>query len=195
MPSLSFGFKGKTLLARQAAASHAAELVTRISSATRQAIRTLIVRGISQGIPPRELAGEIRQLIGLTSPQQAAARAYKASLRRMGHSPQRVEALMETYVARKLRERALMIARTETMSALNQGKMLAARDAVDDGRLEQPEKTWVATPGLSTCCDACRKMDGKTIALDKMFSTPLGKVQAPPLHPHCRCTIAVTEGN
>ena len=71
---------------------------------------------------------------------------------------------------------AEMVARTEVARAQNQG-ILATYAAAGVERI-----TWVAS---SDACDYCAELDGETIDLGDDFD---GGVDAPPLHPNCRCT-------
>ena len=77
------------------------------------------------------------------------------------------------------RERAEMIARTETAIADVEGNLLAYEQS---GVVES--KKWITGAG---CCPLCDDLDGKIVPLAGNF--PGGK-KGPPLHPHCRCDIA-----
>lgn len=83
-------------------------------------------------------------------------------------------------------DRAEMIARTETMTASNQGTLTSWDQATEAGLLTGDElKEWIATSG---CCDECADLDGEQVALDADFSSG---DDAPPAHPNCRCTIGM----
>lgn len=71
--------------------------------------------------------------------------------------------------------RAVMLARTETMSAVNQATMSRYHKA----GVTQVE--WIAGAD-NRCCDQCLGYNGKTFDMDK--------VPAIPVHPNCRCTTA-----
>lgn len=80
-------------------------------------------------------------------------------------------------------DRADLIARTESMSAANEGQRQAWAQAVDDGYLTGDEqRVWIATEGA---CPECEALDGETADLDGEY--PDGS-DGPPLHPNCRCT-------
>jgi hypothetical protein len=103
------------------------------------------------------------------------------------------------------RERATMIARTESAYAYTEGRLEAAKESgVVIG------KRWLLSPDACEFCEAAARQYGaKTIPLDTPFytvgttltGTRGGKmrltyrdVQGAPLHPNCRCdVIAVTE--
>lgn len=189
---IDFSFDGKNLRAQAVAARRAAELVTGISEVTRAALRVLITRSIREGIPPYDAARIIVSMVGLTERQAAAVWTYRVSLINSGLSPAKVDLAVERYAKRKLRERAITIARTETMKALNAGALEAARQAKRDGLLgRNPQKEWIVA-GDEKTCPACAPMDGVQVPLKAPFVTILGSVQGPPLHPRCRCTQAIT---
>jgi SPP1 gp7 family putative phage head morphogenesis protein len=95
--------------------------------------------------------------------------------------------------------RAERIARTETLKTSNQATLWAYRQT---GYVTA--KIWVVNPGA---CEQCSYFDGKTVGLESNFlsvgeSYTIGEgddeqiyqnlyadVEAPPLHPNCRCTI------
>jgi len=79
--------------------------------------------------------------------------------------------------------RANMIARTETIRATNGGALYAYHQS---GVVK--EKMWY-TADDERRCPLCLKLNKKKIPFDDMFVSGGNKVQAPPLHPNCRCTI------
>ena len=103
------------------------------------------------------------------------------------------------------RERATMIARTESAYAYTEGRIEAAKESgVVIG------KRWLVSPDACEFCEAAARQYGaKTIPLDTPFYTvgttltgtaggtmrlTYRDVQGAPLHPNCRCdVIAVTE--
>ena len=91
-------------------------------------------------------------------------------------------------------ERADVIARTETMTASNQGQLEAWNQATDAGLLTGDEqKEWIVTPD-DRLCPYCEPLDGQQVPLNGVFKSDLGDVDAPPLHPRCRCTIGLVAG-
>jgi len=76
--------------------------------------------------------------------------------------------------------RAIRIARTETIAASNQGALEAYRQSE-----VVEKKEWYCAIDERTC-EECSAMHGEVVKLDDSFS---GGVNAPPLHPNCRCTI------
>jgi SPP1 gp7 family putative phage head morphogenesis protein len=76
--------------------------------------------------------------------------------------------------------RAVRIARTETISASNQGALQAYRQS---GAVEKKE--WLTAFDERTC-EECAAMNEEVVDINNNFSCG---VDAPPLHPSCRCAI------
>lgn len=170
-------------LAVQVARETAAGMVTAISAETRLAIQNVIRRSIEEGITYRDAAALIRQLIGLTAQASQAAMNYRQSLIDLGLARDKVRARVEQYAAKKLRERALSIARTEIMNATNGGQRVAWWQAADKGLLPpETQREFLVTPD-DRLCPRCRAMSGKRVPLRVSF--PGGN---PPIHTRCRCT-------
>ncbi len=186
-----FAFDGKNPDAQNAAVAQGGQAVRQISDQSRLAVRFLIHQGIRDGIPPARLARLIQQTVGLTARQARGVANLDRQLRRGGLKPSRVKARVEAYRNRQIRRRARNIARTETMGALNRGKLEAGRQATKDGLLNDPQKRWVLTPD-ERLCPLCAPLENETVPLEDSFSNGL---DAPPRHPQCRCTPSITEGD
>jgi SPP1 gp7 family putative phage head morphogenesis protein len=86
-------------------------------------------------------------------------------------------------------DRAEMIARTETMTAANEGQRQGWDQAVESGLLTGDEKKeWIAT-GDSNVCPQCDELDGTVVGLDEEYPNDGG--DGPPAHPDCRCTEGI----
>lgn len=77
------------------------------------------------------------------------------------------------------RERAEVIARTETAYADVEGNLEAYRQS---GVVQRKE--WITGDG---CCDLCDELDGVVVDLEDDFPNEGGS--GPPLHPNCRCDV------
>lgn len=201
------------------AEEHAAELVTSVTAETRDGLRQAVSRAFRDGIAPREAAKIIKQLVGLRPDQvdsvlnvrqrllDAMARAERTgktinvkipgqprgiNVPKGGLPPDRMSALLDRYAKRKLRERALLIARTETIAASNAGQQLQWAQAVTDGLLRGNEKQRWVVAFDERLCPICRQLHGQEVPLGQPFiSSTLGKITAPPAHPNCRCSIVL----
>lgn len=165
---------------------HAGARITEISELSRQAIRDLIERGVREGISPAALGRLIRSSIGLHSRQVRAVMNLRARMVADGKPADMIERAVERYMARLLRQRAEMIARTEIIRAETEGQLELWRQQVEARILDANTfKEWVVTPD-DRLCPQCEDMDGAKVPLDSDF---VGAESGPPLHPSCRCTV------
>jgi len=89
-------------------------------------------------------------------------------------------------------ERAELIARTETIRASNAGQQLAWEQATEEGLLTGNEsQEWITTPD-DRLCPICEPMDGVTVPLGESFDVAGDRIEGPPAHPNCRCTVGLT---
>jgi hypothetical protein len=83
--------------------------------------------------------------------------------------------------------RASLIARTESMTAVNEGQRDAWDQALEKGLLTEDNRVvWIAT---SDACPECEELDGEERTLDGEYPGDGG--DGPPLHPNCRCTEGI----
>lgn len=108
----------------------------------------------------------------------------------------KIQQMTDRYAERMLNHRAEVIARTETIRASNAGVQESWQQAQEQGYLvpERTRKVWIASVGDPRTCDHCESVpsdypDG--IEMDGEFETDIGTVDAPPLHPNCRCTVGL----
>lgn len=173
-------------LAIEVARQTAAGMVTAITAETRLALQNVIRRAIAEGFSYRDAARLIRQMVGLTAQASQAVLNYRSALLDLGLKRARVEAQVARYAAKKLRERATLIARTEIMQASNGGQVAAWRMAAENGLIPVDSlQRWMATPD-ARICPACEAMDGEEVSIQTSF--PGGN---PPRHPACRCTAVL----
>lgn len=169
----------------------AAALVTEITADTRAALNDTVATYIKQGVRPEVMAREIKGMIGLRSDQQQAALNYRAALEAQGIKAERIDRMVERYQAEQLKQRAELIARTETMTAINEGRASMMQEVVDTGLLLETEvtKTW-ATAKDERVCPVCGPMDGVSVQRNETFVLPdATEIEQPPAHPNCRCVV------
>lgn len=172
-----------------------ANLVTGITRESQRAIRRIIFNAIRDGLAPRDSAKLIRDVIGLTERQALAV----DNLRRGLGDRKGAERTVERYSRRLLKDRALNIARTETMRASNRGQQLLWDEMVKDGLIDTRrfQQRWLTTPD-DRLCPRCAPMNGQVVALGGRFNEtergvlPSERVPfvgettlSPPLHPRC----------
>jgi hypothetical protein len=178
----------------QAAADWSGQKITLINEQTRNAVRVLIRKGLTDGIEPKRLAKEIKPLIGLNARQAIAVQNARASWLQAGLDAASVDAKALQYTEKLRKYRALMIARTETIGASNRGQLHGWRRGAQNGLLDPAttKRKWIAAKGSGRTCDLCNAMHNSVISgLQETFTTPKGPLQHPPLHPNCRCTIGL----
>jgi len=171
--------------ASQWASQHAGELIKGIDDETRAAIRAVIARAPVEGITVDQQARLIRQAIGLNERQARALFNRYDALTRQGVSPARIERQTNTYYQRLLRQRAEMIARTETRFAAQASQQAAWRQAAAEGLLDAG-RSWQEFSALDDACPVCRELDGSKYPVDD---------PGPSTHPSCRCALILVFGD
>ena len=212
--SLAFSFDAENREAQKVARKYSAAQITLIGDETKLAIRRIITRSIREGIPPRDAAKLIRNVVGMTRPQANAYKAYYEKLDRKlwggriwvhagvyntqkrkkwaRRSLNSREASKAALRRKYIRRRAIMIARTEVMDALNTGAEVAWKQAKKQGLLgKNAGKEWVATPGGA--CPVCQALNGTVVLLGRKFQSSVGALSGPTAHPNCRCAVAPAE--
>lgn len=118
------------------------------------ALRTVLVEGFQAGSSIRTIAGNIQKVV------------------QPGALYQKVGDTMTTVVSADWR--SILIARTETVRAANEGSLLHYEaNGVQEYR-------WIASTGKRTCPE-CQELNGKVYTI--------GEGPTPPLHPACRCAV------
>jgi hypothetical protein len=190
--SISASFNLADPAAAAWAQQRAGELVVEISEGTRDSIRALIQRAVIEGGHPTVIARDIKPLIGLHSRWSTAVLNYRYSLEANGMSASRVGELSARYYDKLLTTRSRTIARTEILKSANEGKAQGWAQAQAQGLLPQnATKVWVAAGDAEAIC---ADLDGTEVGLGEDFSSELGDVSMPPLHPNCRCTCSIGRG-
>ena len=86
------------------------------------------------------------------------------------------------------KDRAELIARTETMMAANEGQRQAWQQAITKGLLsDRARRVWISTED-QRICPQCEALDGQKADMDGEYP---GGVSGPPVHPNCRCTEGI----
>lgn len=183
---------------------YAAELVTGVSAGTKAAVRAAITEAFMLGLPPGDVARLIESQVGLTIGQAEAVRNLR---KRMLDSPGKVIKAGKTriripksgatndliarrqkqYADRLLRQRAVNIARTETVKAANEGQRQLWLQSQQRGLLPKDAlREWLTTPNP---CPICEPLAGETALIDQAY--PSGYLQ-PPAHPGCKCSQMIS---
>jgi len=143
--------------------------ITLIADETRSAIRHVVAESIRQGRTTIELRNDIRTMVGLNRKQAAALDNFRLKLEAMGAKDFTIRAAMSEYRVKLIKQRAEMIARTETASAWAEGNLQAYRE----NGVSKKEFS-----AASDACPICSPLDGKVL--------PIGSEEINiPLHPSC----------
>lgn len=216
-----------------AAEAHRARYVAEASEQAREAVVQAVTANIVSGNSPRTTARLFRSSIGLTAWQEKAVDNYRHALESLDSyalerelrdkrfdrtvarhieegtpmSSDYVDRLVERYRQRTLKWRSEMIARVESMRAINMGEYDALLAAYKAGKLSVSVKRFWVTASDERVRAAHAKIplmnkDGRRI--DEPFDTPLGPLMYP-LDPNglpanvincrCRVTYRVVSGN
>lgn len=172
-------------------AEHGARLVRSVAGETREAIREAVSSGIRRGQHVGAIARDLRDVVGLTPRGAGAVENFRSALRAEGVAANVARARVARYADRLVRQRAELIARTETFRALNKGRQDVWAEMVSAGDLgaDDVRRTW-ATARDERVDDVCWTLEGRTVGLNAVFRSGAGEYAAPPdPHPGCRCTI------
>lgn len=182
------------------------QFVTNCTDIQKQAISTMLLRGMEQQQTVDEIATNIRACIGLTRGQATAAMNYYDNVKKQlrDQHPNMWNSTIETkakrqaqmYAERLHRQRAMTIAQTEMAFAYNQGTDLSMRQAYAENLVGAYKKVWT-TSGDDRVCSTCEALDGKTVGMEGDFGFGRGLFdgdgELPPAHPRCACAIEYVE--
>lgn len=227
-PGSTIGFVSFSTLpvgAVSAAEAFRASLVTGIAETTRETITTAVSLNIAAGNNPIKTARDFRAAIGLTTPQWNAVQNYRNLLETLDPealnrvlrdsrsdstvggaiesgtplSEERIDWLTERYRQRALKQRAEMIARTESLRAVHMGEYESILAAHMEGKISPNlRRFWIVSAD-----ERVRKyhapipaMNEAGVRIDESFDTPLGPLRYP-LDPegdaanviNCRCRV------
>jgi len=174
-----------------------ARLIKDVTETQREAVRLMIEDGLARGRHPTKLAKDIKQAVSLNKKSAQALINRRNSLLADGMSADKVDKKVAQYADKLLKRRAETIARTESMSAVNHGRLELWEQLKESGDLpSQIEAQWLTADDERTC-EWCGPLHLQRQALGKPWtSSERGltyTVKAPPLHINCRCTLALIE--
>jgi hypothetical protein len=189
-------------------------LVNAIAIESKDAVREVIQRGFAEGKPPRVMAREIKDLVGLNRVQANAIvnlrtrlneqmAAGKSPFKTIALTPDKIDDIVAKKTKQLVKRRAEMIARTETIRASNAGRYATWNQAIADGLLPVTTEVRWLTAGDERVCPFCAPLDNKIVGFNESFSASVeqvsGKIDTlaeihPPLHPNCRCDLVLEIG-
>ncbi|MFA5354955.1 MAG: phage minor head protein [Thermodesulfovibrionales bacterium] len=160
-----------------------AERIRYIDQETRAGVKAILDESLSEGQTVQWQAQQIRELIGLDPRRGKAYYARLKGLQQSGLSTEKIQAQIQAYGRKLLRDRADTISRTETMTALNEARRESWIQARDKGYLPGHwVMEWLTKPDDRLCL-ICQGMDGDRAELEGQFKDGASL----PKHPRCRC--------
>lgn len=171
-------------------------MVDPIIDGGKEAIQGIVHRQFTEGLSPEDLAGEIRNYVGLYPRLANAHTNYVNKLSEDGLPQDRIDLLSEQYYNRLLDYRATSIARTETNFMINRGQLEVWKQGKNDGIIpKSARKVWVAD--ALACDEICAPMDGEDVGIDESWVLPNGDVADIPTesHPNCNCIMTIEYGD
>lgn len=190
----------------------------RVLEDVREGLRETIATEVARGLGPRQVAVALKGAIGsggLTAYDARIIASFRAALEEgrfadaLGRTirdkrfdrtlqrlaqggkltPAQVEKMVAAYRRKLVAWRAETFARTAAIQAANEASAVAWHEAVASGAIPAAEvrRYWVIAEDERTCkvCDGIAKAHPLGVGL----AEPFGKIQAPPAHPSCRCTV------
>ena len=176
--------------------THGGELISRLSDESKRAIAEIILRAQStNSFNPREIAQQIRPLIGLTTQQANANFNYRQRIYQryidngasQSVASRNADQAARRYASSQHRYRAETITHTELAFAYNRGSNIGVQRAIRQGLMGRCAMIW-STAGTNRVCSRCLALKDTVVGY-----TDESGVTLPPLHPRCRCTIIYDE--
>jgi len=168
---------------------HTAKLVKETTKTTREAIRSMVERGVDSGRHPMRLAKDIKSVIGLDERSAIAVDRRREYLLRKLDDPTRANKLADKYADKLLTRRAENIARTEALRSISHGQKALWEQLQEEGALGAKAMREWDSSGDSAVCEICEPMNGTRIAIGAQWRLPDGTMVDVPneSHPSCRC--------
>lgn len=178
--------------------THGLELVDGIAEESRLAGARIVAAGIEEGWGVPEMARRMRDVVGLNRVQAGRLLAMAKTLKAAQVTDAKMDGQLRRFGDKLLKERAELIAQTESIAARNEGHLSAWLAQQQEGTLPKTaQKEWIAanTPKSlkgkkGETCAYCKDLDGLKVPLAGTFP---GGARRPPAHPGCRCSMGVVD--
>lgn len=153
-----------------------------IDNTSIECLKYIIDQGMLEGKTQINIAKDIKRTIGLNARQGEAVSRRWGVLQGQGLKQSQIEKLVNKYADELLKNRAQTIARTETMAAINHGRLELWEQLQEEGALPLEAEKEYLTAVDERVCPMCGPLDGERQPLSGQFT---GGYDAPPLHPNC----------
>jgi SPP1 gp7 family putative phage head morphogenesis protein len=185
--------EGNSPYARAHVSFRGASLVREIDASIRAALISAVDDGFIEYRNSKDVARAIvdRKIIGLDTRLQNAVYRRARLMREQGIAEEKIAKESAKYSKKLLKYRADMIARSEMISAANEGHLEAWKLGIDQGMInKRAQKQWIAGRTERTCI-ICNDLHGQKALIHSPFrSNVTGQaIMRPTAHPSCRCTM------
>lgn len=207
-PTVSLVFDPGDERAAELMRANKLNFVANLTSQQRAVTREALVRGMSQGLGPRDMARMFRDSIGLSPAQQAQLDNYRATLTRANTeraflapgeepafsipTPKQIETMVASQAKQLVAARAEAIARTESLRITSMARTEAVRQSMQATGQQHAGREWASTHDGRTRADHA-EADGQRRRLDQPYSVGGEQISAPGQGSarqsiNCRCT-------
>jgi len=194
-------------------------LIQQLEEDARDVIQIETRRGFVEGLPPDQVAAQIRNVVGLTRNQAGYINSYRRALETLdasalartltdtsvdrvvraarasgsGLSPDQIDSYVQDYSDNWVAYRSQGIADTESVRASNLGLHRAYQQAVDRGVFpdEAVKRFWRVASDERVCpiCTSIAKNNSEGVSVGEPFKSDDGDIDTSPAHTRCRCSI------
>ena len=169
----------------------AGKLIVDIKSDTRASINAITHRQFTNALSPLDMAGEIKNSIGLYPRLSQAHANYVIGLKSKDLPDKKVQELSDAYYDKLLNYRAMTIARSESQFMLNHGQLEVWKEAHRSGLIpKESTKVWEVD---GNPCEDCDEMDGEEVGINDVWIMGDGTACDVPSdsHPNCQCVMTI----
>lgn len=187
------GFEEPDIRAAKWAYAHSGELVTTQVKHVVDNISTMVSDTMVGDMTIDELRENLKTTVKLPPRYANAVKRYRTTLKDGGKKTSVANRLADSYARRLLDDHVDTIARTEVMTALNEGQSMYWDDMVASGVLADHvvQRQWSTAIDERTCT-TCGAMDKARVPYHGEFELPSGVlIHKPPAHPRCRCSAVL----
>ncbi len=144
--------------------------ITSLADDIRESVLTTVKQGLIAGKGPRDIARNLRPIIGMSPTQALNAAKYEAGLRAEEIPEATIAKKVAAYQRKAVALNAETNARTATLDAFKLGQQLAWEDAINKGIVERGRlmKTWVGVMDTRER-ESHREMEGNTVQFDQPY--------------------------
>jgi len=194
--TVNFRFDEPAANASRWARTRSGTLITNVTTSQRNTVRTFVSGSLNAGDPPRTVARNLRNVVGLT-PQQAGwvqnfedrlVSRYVGEGMTLQAAQARAAGPTARYHSRIHRYRTETIARTEILTASHEGRRQAWDQGLRQGFISPNARQEWSAEVDDRACAICEELDRTTVRIGEMF--PDGD---PPIHPMCRCDVLLID--